>query len=137
MADTGNTQPNTPEKPEVPPGLVPWRAGVSGNPSGRPKTVLARAYREKLREIDLNDPKKRTYGEVIAARVVEAAAHGKGNAWMLAAKEVADRSEGKPAQRLEVDEKPPARLVKPDALNPVEWASRFEGAVGQDEDESN
>jgi hypothetical protein len=80
--------------------LKPFPKGVSGNPAGRPKSItLSEAFRRQLAQIDLSDKKKRTFAEVIAERMCLAAAGGD----VAAAREIADRTEGKPKQAIDVD----------------------------------
>lgn len=77
----------------------PFPKGVSGNPSGRPKGSgrLSKAYASQMLEPFPNDPHGRTYAEVIAEKQAQAAADGD----VAAAREIADRTEGKPTQRVE------------------------------------
>lgn len=79
--------------------LKPFPKGVSGNPGGRPKSAtLSEAIRAKLAEI-APGKSEQTVAEVIAAALCFQAA--KGN--VLAAKEIADRTEGKARQSVDVD----------------------------------
>ncbi len=76
-----------------------FKPGESGNPEGRPKlTLLSEALREQLAEV-LPEADERTYAEEIARVLCADAA--KGN--VMAAKEIADRTEGKPKQAIDVD----------------------------------
>ncbi len=76
-----------------------WQPGQSGNPKGRPKGVtLSDALRKMLAE-QAPGKTEQTYAEVIARALCKQAV--KGN--VLAAKEVADRVEGRPKQSLDVD----------------------------------
>jgi hypothetical protein len=80
-----------------------WSPGQSGNPAGRPKqTTLGAAMRRKLAEVDASDPERRTHAELIAAHLVRVAAGstGSGRLSVLAARELADRTEGKPRQAM-------------------------------------
>lgn len=78
--------------------LKPWPKGVSGNPNGRPKSItLSDAYRRILAEPVPGDPAGRTYADVIAEMVAMSATAGS----VKAARELADRTEGKPRQVLE------------------------------------
>ena len=80
--------------------LKPFKPGQSGNPSGRPKSItLSEAYRKQLAQPMPNDTQGRTYAEVIACRVVVAAATGD----VSAAREIADRTEGKARQSIDID----------------------------------
>src|SRR5437868_2070705 len=77
-------------------GFMPGR---SGNPAGRPKSLtLSEAYRKQLAEPVPGDPHGRTYAEVIAEAVCKDAAAGN----TAAAREIADRVEGKPRQSVDV-----------------------------------
>lgn len=93
-----------PEIPRNPDGTFPQ--GFSGNPSGRPRTAaLSQAYRSALEAPYPGDEKGRSYAQVIAERMVEEAGArylvgGPGR--VPAAKELADRTEGKAAQPVEV-----------------------------------
>jgi hypothetical protein len=82
--------------------LKPWRKGESGNPAGRPKSVtLSEAYRIALAQPFPDDPQGRTYAEIIAEKLVMNAATGE----VSSAREIADRTEGRPKQMLDVDVK--------------------------------
>lgn len=82
--------------------LKPFPPGVSGNPAGRPKSItLSEAYRRQLAQTVPKDPEGRTYAEVIAALMCQRATQGD----VAAAKEIADRVEGKARQALDVDMK--------------------------------
>src|SRR5690242_4388664 len=80
--------------------------GVSGNPAGREKgsrnksTLLRDAYLAELSK----DYKagKLTKAEAIAARVTNDALTAKPGTRVLAAKEIADRTEGRPMQAIQV-----------------------------------
>jgi hypothetical protein len=77
-----------------------FKPGQSGNPAGRPKSItLSDALRLELAKVFPGDTQERTFAEVIAQRLVRSAATGN----ILAAKEIADRTEGKPKQVLDVD----------------------------------
>jgi hypothetical protein len=72
-----------------------FRKGQSGNPKGRPKSaLLGDTFRRMLTEVCPYDEEGRAWVEVIAERVMTAAAAGD----VKAAKEVADRTEGKARQ---------------------------------------
>lgn len=76
-----------------------FKPGASGNPKGRPKSVtLSEALRAQLGQM-MPGADEQTYAEKIAVVLCEEAA--KGN--VGAAKEIADRTEGKPRQSLDVD----------------------------------
>jgi len=79
-----------------------WKKGQSGNPSGRPKSkTLSDAYRHKLEEPVPNDPEGRTWAELIAVAQVRDAVRGN----VQAAREIADRTEGRPRQAIEFEDK--------------------------------
>lgn len=79
--------------------LKPFQKGVSGNPKGRPKSItVSEALRRVLGEMMPNEPES-TYADAIARVLCEEAA--KGN--VAAAREIADRTEGKPKQAIDVD----------------------------------
>src|SRR5947207_2418987 len=86
---------NGPPKPRNTSGLMPpWPKGVSGNPAGRPKSlILSEAYRHKLQEQFPGSD--HTWAEEIAQRMAKLALKR-----VTAAQEMADRTEGKPAQAL-------------------------------------
>lgn len=71
-----------------------FQPGQSGNPSGRPRRLMAEAYRRALERKIANDPQGRTFADVVAEKMV---------AWGLkgdfrAIAEVTDRIDGKPQQ---------------------------------------
>jgi len=76
-----------------------WKPGESGNPKGRPKTItLSEAYRNALAQPMPNDKQGRTIAEVIAEKLALEAAKGS----IKAAKEIADRVEGRPKQAVDL-----------------------------------
>ncbi len=78
-----------------------WKKGTSGNPLGRPKSKsLSNAYRNKLEELVPNDPEKRTWAELIAEAQVRDAVRGN----VQAAREIADRTEGRARQAIEFED---------------------------------
>src|ERR1700683_546374 len=78
-----------------------WKKGQSGNPSGRPKSkTLSDAYRNKLEEPVPNDPEGRTWAELIAEAQVRDAVRGN----VQAAREIADRTEGRARQAIEFED---------------------------------
>jgi hypothetical protein len=78
-----------------------WKKGTSGNPLGRPKSKsLSNAYRNKLEELVPNDPEKRTWAELIAEAQVRDAVRGN----VHAAREIADRTEGRARQAIEFED---------------------------------
>lgn len=86
---------------------MPWAKGQSGNPKGQP--LKSRPFTETLRELmehKLEDG--RTYREAIVQKMMDLAVAGN----VDAAKYVADRLEGKPAQAVELsgDERRPLRI---------------------------
>ncbi len=84
------------------PGYKPetiFKPGQSGNPSGRPKlTRLTDALRQQLAETMPNAP-ERTVAEVIARVLIKEAISGN----VQAIRELADRTEGKPKQSIDLD----------------------------------
>jgi hypothetical protein len=79
-----------------------FQPGESGNPKGRPKSItLSEAYRRQLAQPVPKDSQGRTYAEVIAELMCKRATQGD----VAAAREVADRVEGKARQALDVDMK--------------------------------
>lgn len=78
-----------------------WKKGKSGNPSGRPKSkTLSDAYKYKLEEPVPNDPEGRTWAELIAEAQVRDAVRGN----VQAAREIADRTEGRARQAIEFED---------------------------------
>ncbi len=77
--------------------LRSWQEGQSGNPGGRPRKLLTEAYQTQLARIKEGDPLGRTYAEAIVDAQIQEAL--KGN--IAAAKEIADRTEGKTGQAVE------------------------------------
>jgi hypothetical protein len=78
-----------------------WKKGTSGNLSGRPKSkTLSDAYKNKLEEPVPNDPEKRTWAELIAEAQIRDAVRGN----VQAAREIADRTEGRPRQAIELED---------------------------------
>jgi hypothetical protein len=79
-----------------------FKPGQSGNPAGRPKCrTLSEAYRQRLAEEDPNDPLQRTFAEKIAESQIDLAASQELGS-TSAAKEIGDRTEGKPFQSIAV-----------------------------------
>jgi Family of unknown function (DUF5681) len=70
--------------------LKPFKPGQSGNPKGRPKSiVLSEAYRKRLEKVDETDPERRTYAEILAEQMIVKAKAGD----VQALREIADRTE--------------------------------------------
>lgn len=92
---TGNRKPPTAKALA---NLKPWQPGQSGNPRGNPRSlILSAAYRAELAKVD---EQGRTNAELVAEAVVKRA---KGPyASVMAATEIADRTEGKPQQSISV-----------------------------------
>jgi hypothetical protein len=81
-----------------------WKKGQSPNPGGRPKSrLLSEALRTRLAEVKPDDPQRRTFAEVIAANLIEIACSRSAGA-VTAVNEIADRIEGRPTQRLDVND---------------------------------
>jgi hypothetical protein len=75
-----------------------FRKGQSGNPGGRPKTLITDAYRRVAKKKYPNDPENRTYAQLVAEVQFRAAIKGKTEA----AKEITERLEGKVPQATHV-----------------------------------
>jgi Family of unknown function (DUF5681) len=74
-----------------------FQPGQSGNPNGKPKwRLLSDTYRAKLAELLPGDKLGRNYAEAITDAVFAAALRGNIGAFQ----EIADRTEGKPAQAI-------------------------------------
>jgi Family of unknown function (DUF5681) len=71
-----------------------WPKGISGNPSGRPPKPITEAYADIAQQKYPGDPKGRTYAQLAAEGQFNAAIKGKTDA----AREIADRLEGKAVQ---------------------------------------
>lgn len=81
-----------------------WQSGQSGNYAGRPKArTLSEAYRTALAQTDESDPQRRTFAELIAERLVRVAAGLTSEPSTNAAREISDRTEGRPRQTIELD----------------------------------
>ncbi len=80
-----------------------WRkGGPSPNPGGRPRSkALSEALRTKLTEVKPDDPDGRTYAEVLASNLITLACSQGRNA-VAAAAEIANRVEGRVAERVEL-----------------------------------
>lgn len=79
--------------------LRPWKKGQSGNPDGRPKkTLITDALRMRLAEVDPEDPLGRTHAQVIADGMIARAKQK--NRGQQDAAEIADRTEGRPKQEV-------------------------------------
>src|SRR5262245_17876992 len=99
--------------------------GVSGNPNGRPKSrTLSEAYRALLKQPLPNDP-TRTVADAVAAAIVKNAVAGD----VSAAREVADRTEGKARQSIDlsIEEK------KRDLVNRAIEALMSDAGIERDE----
>ncbi len=83
-----------------PPQETRWKPGQSGNPKGRPKSItLSEALRLELAKAHPQGDGEQTYAEAIAAILCQTAAQGN----ILAAKEIADRTEGRPKQAVDIE----------------------------------
>lgn len=91
-----------------------WKPGQSGNPGGRPKSApLSQACRELLTQPVPNNPTC-TYAQAIAQKLAERALKGD----ILAAREIADRAEGKARQSIQFEN--PAFREAFDRMSPEE-----------------
>ncbi|HXG84822.1 MAG TPA: DUF5681 domain-containing protein [Pyrinomonadaceae bacterium] len=76
-----------------------FKKGETGNPNGRPKlTRLTDALREQLAETNPDAPEE-TQAEQIARALISEAKTGN----VQAIREIADRTEGKPMQKVDLD----------------------------------
>jgi NACalpha-BTF3-like transcription factor len=90
-----------------------FQPGRSGNPSGRPKSrTLSEAYRIMLKQPLPEDP-SRTYADAVAETLCRRAVF-MGD--VVAAKELADRTEGKPKQTIDVSLEERKREMVEDAI---------------------
>jgi Family of unknown function (DUF5681) len=95
-----------------------FKPGQSGNPGGRPRkliTLLSDALREKLASISIEDQK--TYACALADESVDKALaqvkkRGLTKEVMMFLNIAADRTEGKPAQKVTIDDKRGANPVE-------------------------
>jgi Family of unknown function (DUF5681) len=96
---TRATPTNTPGNRPLPPVETRWKPGQSGNPAGRPKGSgrLSKALCVLMLEPYPDDPRGRTYAEVVAESLAKAAVSGD----VSAIRELGDRTEGKATQRIE------------------------------------
>jgi hypothetical protein len=79
-----------------------FQPGISGNPAGRPASAnLSDAYRRQLKRTIGRGAKSRSYADEIARQMVAAAVGGD----VAAAREIADRTEGRPRQSVEFTER--------------------------------
>ena len=77
-----------------------FKPGQSGNPGGRPKVAPhSNACRDILSKPVPADTENRTYAQVIAQTLADRAIGGD----LHAAREIADRAEGRPRQSLEIE----------------------------------
>lgn len=75
----------------------PWKPGESGHPEGRPtKKPITEAYTELANQPVPGDKKKRTFAQLLALAQFQQAIKGKTDA----AREVADRIQGRAAQEI-------------------------------------
>lgn len=90
-----------------------WQPGQSGNPGGRPKFAeMSKACRDILSQPMPKD-KSRTFAMGIARKLADMAIHGN----VAAASELADRSEGRPRQALDINERENPLLQLVEAMN--------------------
>lgn len=89
-----------------------WPKGVSGNPGGRPKrNAMTDAYRKLADQICPHDKKRRIWSEVVAEAQFKVASKG----GTIAAREIADRVEGKVSSRVLADQDVDRGAVGPDS----------------------
>ena len=92
-----------------------WKPGQSGNPGGRPKGESVTATLRRMLQQEHNG---KTIQEILAERVIKEAISGK----FQFAKELLDRLDGRPAQKVEVAAAedlltfvvPPSRVMTPE-----------------------
>jgi hypothetical protein len=100
--------------------LKPFQPGQSGNPGGRPKRKpITEAYLKLMDEVIPNHPQRRTFAEAIALGQAKAAMRGSAPA----AREIADRLEGKAPQAIELSGG--AITVQLDDVTPAENEKRI------------
>jgi hypothetical protein len=88
-------KPRAPQTKRNTSGLKPFQPGQSGNPGGRPKKMpITDAIREELEQ---EGAQGTSNARAIARKLVKLARAGN----MDAIREIADRTEGKPRQRIE------------------------------------
>src|SRR6266478_1872422 len=77
-----------------------WQKGQSGNPKGRPKKIFncISEVDAQLVQVDPNDERKRTHGELVAEKFVQLMKQGS----IRAINEYLDRKLGKPPQALAI-----------------------------------
>jgi len=102
MSDTLETGKNQDPKPGYgrPPVSTRFRPGQSGNPSGRPISIINFINRELKKKVKIDGTGETIKkAEAVAKRLVQMAYNGD----VTAIKELIDRTEGKAAQRIELD----------------------------------
>ena len=122
-------------KKQLPEALIPFKfkPGVVTNPGGRPKAIISRAYRklmsmklpkasspEELFQIMFNKiiEADSTYADLMALAQLKQAIVGN----VAAAKEIADRIEGKAVLKIEFDEEGTPQI-------PIDWDLKGLGLV--------
>ena len=111
-----------------------WKKGQSGNPGGRPKGESITATLRRLLEQEHNG---RTIQEILAEKVIKEAISGKYNF----AKELLDRIDGRPAQRVELAAQedlitfvvPPPRTMTPEEFQQDPPAGKAVWGIGPDD----
>lgn len=89
-----------------------FKPGQSGNPKGRPKSrTLSEAYRAML-ACPLPEDPTRTYADAVAETLCREAVIGN----VIAAKELADRTEGRPRQAIDLSVEERKRQVAERAI---------------------
>jgi Family of unknown function (DUF5681) len=104
-----------------------WKKGQrSPNPGGRPRNkLLTEAYREQLAERYPGDRKRRTFAQVIAAKVAAEAANGS----LRAAAELADRTEGRAQQASELEQSDAAMVSLQEEWNGLTNEELYERVI--------
>src|SRR5437879_10477030 len=84
-----------------------FKPGNPGGP-GRPRNIFGLAYQKAVEQTIPNDKQRRKYIELLAKAMVQEAIAGRNR--VLAAKEMADRIEGRPAQAVTGEAGGPMRV---------------------------
>ena len=92
-----------------------FKAGISGNPGGRPKVIgevrdLARAYTIEAIE---------TLNSIMSDKKAPAAAR------IAAAQAILDRGYGKPSQYMNIEEQRPMAILSEEPMSEEEWERQY------------